>query len=322
MRESAQTDEFVYRTMKRPRGLRPRDAAAHSANYFLMAQDPYIPAGAGGLSVPLADRSQLSIFPRLSTYSQIVAKLQWDPNAIDLAPDAKAWPGALRRAPPTPDHAARRLPRRRGLGRRAPHAVRRPRRARRHDDDVDLLPPAPRRGPSRPVLRPRRRRGSGPAGRYPGRPAAPRRGSTSRPRSSNSSRSACPRWPPRSRQGAPASWTASGCTTWCSREPCSPPGSARCSTTWTTTPSPGYARAWSTWSCDERWHVGFGVRCLTEAKDPEVLLDDVLSRATEAAGRVGGRGAHRHAGLRRGPVPPAAGDRRPRRRADRGPVGQ
>jgi ribonucleoside-diphosphate reductase beta chain len=56
-----------------------------------MIEDPYIPAGAGGLSVPLADRSELSIFPRLSTYSQIVAKLQWEPGAIDLAPDAQAW---------------------------------------------------------------------------------------------------------------------------------------------------------------------------------------------------------------------------------------
>ena len=55
--------------------------------------DPYIPAGAGGLSVPLADRSELSIFPRLSTYSQIVARLQWDPKMIDLGPDARAWPG-------------------------------------------------------------------------------------------------------------------------------------------------------------------------------------------------------------------------------------
>ena len=58
-----------------------------------MARDPYIPAGAGGLSVPLADRSDLSIFPRLSTYSQIVAKLQWEPAAIDLAADAEAWLG-------------------------------------------------------------------------------------------------------------------------------------------------------------------------------------------------------------------------------------
>jgi ribonucleoside-diphosphate reductase beta chain len=38
---------------------------------------------------------------------------------------------------------------------------------------------------------------------------------------------------------------------------------------------------------DERWHVGFGVRCLTEAQDPDVLLDHVLSRATEAAAAWG-----------------------------------
>jgi ribonucleoside-diphosphate reductase beta chain len=57
-----------------------------------MVQDPYIPAGAGGLSVPRADRDSLSVFPRMSTYSQIVAKLQWDPMAIDLESDARAWP--------------------------------------------------------------------------------------------------------------------------------------------------------------------------------------------------------------------------------------
>jgi ribonucleoside-diphosphate reductase beta chain len=56
-----------------------------------MAQDPYIPPGAGGLSVPTADRSELLQFPRLATYSQIVAKLQWDPGAIDLGPDARRW---------------------------------------------------------------------------------------------------------------------------------------------------------------------------------------------------------------------------------------
>jgi ribonucleoside-diphosphate reductase beta chain len=38
---------------------------------------------------------------------------------------------------------------------------------------------------------------------------------------------------------------------------------------------------------DERWHVGFGVRCLTEAQDPQVFLEDVLGRATEAAGAWG-----------------------------------
>ena len=32
-------------------------------------------------------------FARLSSYSRIVARLQWDATAIDLAPDARAWPG-------------------------------------------------------------------------------------------------------------------------------------------------------------------------------------------------------------------------------------
>jgi ribonucleoside-diphosphate reductase beta chain len=31
------------------------------------------------------------MFPRLSAYSQIVARLQWEPGTIDLAPDARAW---------------------------------------------------------------------------------------------------------------------------------------------------------------------------------------------------------------------------------------
>jgi ribonucleoside-diphosphate reductase beta chain len=42
------------------------------------------------------------MFPRLATYSQIVAKLHWDPEAIDLAPDARAWPAL-------PDERRRRL---------------------------------------------------------------------------------------------------------------------------------------------------------------------------------------------------------------------
>jgi ribonucleoside-diphosphate reductase beta chain len=67
-----------------------------------MIVDPYIPAGAGGLSVPTADRSSLSVFPRLSTYSQIVAKLQWDPASIDLARDAHTWSSL-------PDERRRRL---------------------------------------------------------------------------------------------------------------------------------------------------------------------------------------------------------------------
>ena len=33
------------------------------------------------------------MFARLSSFSHIVARLQWDATAIDLAPDARAWPG-------------------------------------------------------------------------------------------------------------------------------------------------------------------------------------------------------------------------------------
>src|ERR1700749_3077849 len=54
--------------------------------------DPNRYMGPGGLSVPVADRSELLMFPRLSTYSQIVARLQWDAAAIDLTADARAWP--------------------------------------------------------------------------------------------------------------------------------------------------------------------------------------------------------------------------------------
>jgi ribonucleoside-diphosphate reductase beta chain len=34
---------------------------------------------------------------------------------------------------------------------------------------------------------------------------------------------------------------------------------------------------------DERWHVGFGLRCLIEAEPSPDLLDDLLARAAEAA---------------------------------------
>jgi hypothetical protein len=54
--------------------------------------DPNLYMGPGGLSVPSADRADLLMFPRLSTYSQIVARLQWEPAAIDFAADARAWP--------------------------------------------------------------------------------------------------------------------------------------------------------------------------------------------------------------------------------------
>ena len=45
-------------------------------------------------------------------FSRLVARLQWDPSAIDLTPDAREWPRAPGRAPPPPEDAPRRLPRR------------------------------------------------------------------------------------------------------------------------------------------------------------------------------------------------------------------
>jgi ribonucleoside-diphosphate reductase beta chain len=59
---------------------------------YLVAGKPQNKARAG-LSAPTADQTEVLMFPRLATYSQIVARLQWDPAAIDLRADARAWPG-------------------------------------------------------------------------------------------------------------------------------------------------------------------------------------------------------------------------------------
>jgi ribonucleoside-diphosphate reductase beta chain len=42
---------------------------------------------------PAQHRGPRMAFARLSSYSRIVARLQWDATAIDLAADASAWPG-------------------------------------------------------------------------------------------------------------------------------------------------------------------------------------------------------------------------------------
>ena len=34
---------------------------------------------------------------------------------------------------------------------------------------------------------------------------------------------------------------------------------------------------------DERWHVGFGVRCLAEARPSPELVEDLMARAQEAS---------------------------------------
>ena len=46
---------------------------------------------------------------------------------------------------------------------------------------------------------------------------------------------------------------------------------------------PGVRRGIERVERDERWHVGFGLRCLIETKPSAELLDDLLARAEEAA---------------------------------------
>jgi ribonucleoside-diphosphate reductase beta chain len=38
---------------------------------------------------------------------------------------------------------------------------------------------------------------------------------------------------------------------------------------------------------DERWHIGFGLRCLIDAKPSPELVDEVLALAEEASGAWG-----------------------------------
>jgi ribonucleoside-diphosphate reductase beta chain len=38
---------------------------------------------------------------------------------------------------------------------------------------------------------------------------------------------------------------------------------------------------------DERWHIGFGLRCLIDARPSRELIEDVLAQAEEAAAAWG-----------------------------------
>jgi ribonucleoside-diphosphate reductase beta chain len=89
--------------------------------------------------------------------------------------------------------------------------------------------------------------------------------------------------PPSSPRAAPGWARGSASTTCCSRGSSSTPGSMRCSTTWTTAPCPGVREGVERVERDERWHIGFGLRCLIEAQPSRDLLDDLLERAEEAA---------------------------------------
>jgi hypothetical protein len=72
---------------------------------------------------------------------------------------------------------------------------------------------------------------------------------------------------------------------------------------------------------DARWHIGFGLRCLIEARPSSDLLDDLLARAEDAAAALGRRRSPRHARAHRAHVCPAAVGRRAHRGARGGVAG-
>jgi ribonucleoside-diphosphate reductase beta chain len=251
-----------------------------------MAQDPYIPAGAGGLSVPLADRSQLSIFPRLATYSQIVAKLHWEPTTIDLVPDAEAWPGL-------PEERRHRLTTllagfRVAEDSVAEHLTPFADRAEHVDTMMMWIFFLQRRDEDRHAL-------------FFDRVAAEVLGL---PGDTPAERLAAAREHVpaaflrlfEERLPAVAAELAAGHTGILDgirlyhmvlEGAVFTAGQRALLNDLVDDALPGVRKGVENVERDERWHVGFGVRCLTEAKDPEVLLDQVLATATEAAGAWG-----------------------------------
>jgi len=251
-----------------------------------MARDPYIPVGAGGLSVPLADRSQLSIFPRLSAYSQIVAKLQWEPAAIDLARDAEAWLGL-------PDARRQRLTTLLAGFRVAEDAVAEhltpfADRAEHIDTMMMWIFFLQRRDEDRHALF--FDRIAAEILRLPGDTPAERRAAA---------REHVPvaflelfeqRLPAMAAEiAAQRSGILDGVRLYhmVLEGAVFTAGQRALLDDLDDGALPGVREGMEHVELDERWHVGFGVRCLTEAKDPDVVLDHVLSRAAEAAAAWG-----------------------------------
>ena len=251
-----------------------------------MAQDPYIPAGAGGLSVPLADRSELSIFPRLSTYSQIVAKLQWEPTAIDLARDARAWPKL-------PDERRRRLTTLLAGFRVAEDAVS------EHltpfadvAEHVDTMMMwiffLQRRDEDRHTLF--FDRVAAEVLGLPGETPAERRAAAREHVPAALLELFEVRLPAMAAElaaGRTGILDGVGLYHMVLEGAVFTAGQRALLDDLEDDVLPGVREGVRHVELDERWHVGFGVRCLTEAADPEILLDDVLARATEAAAAWG-----------------------------------
>ncbi len=252
-----------------------------------MIEDPYIPAGAGGLSVPLADRSALSIFPRLSTYSQIVAKLQWEPAVIDLAPDARAWPElpAERRARLTTLLAGFRVAEDAVAEHLTPFADR----AEHVDTMMMWIFFLQRRDEDRHALF--FDRVAAEVLGLPGHTPADRLAAARElvpPGFLELFEVRLPEMAAELTAGRAGILDGVGLYHMVLEGAVFTPGQrALLDDLEHDDLLPGVREGVRHVELDERWHVGFGVRCLTEAADPEIVLDEVLARATEAAAAWG-----------------------------------
>jgi ribonucleoside-diphosphate reductase beta chain len=248
--------------------------------------DAYSNMGPGGLSIPTADRSELSIFPRLSTYSQIVARLQWEPAAIDLAADARTWPEL-------PAERRRRLTTLLAGFRVAEDAVAEHLRpfadvAEHVDTMMMWIFFLQRRDEDRHALF--FDRVAAEVLRLPGDTPAERCAAAREHVPSALLELFEVRLP------ALAAELAAGRTGILDgirlyhmvlEGAVFSAGQRALLDDLADGALPGIREGVEHVERDERWHVGFGVRCLTEAQDPEVLLDHVLARATEAAAAWG-----------------------------------
>ncbi len=247
-----------------------------------MIEDPYIPAGAGGLSVPLADRSQLSIFPRLSTYSQIVAKLQWEPAVIDLGADARAWPEL-------PDERRRRLTTllagfRVAEDSVAEHLTPFADRAEHVDTMMMWIFFLQRRDEDRHASF--FDRVAAEVLKLPGDTPADRLAAAREHAPAAFLELFDVRLPEMAAElAAGRAGILDGISLYhmVLEGAVFTAGQRALLDDLEDDVLPGVREGVQRVELDERWHVGFGVRCLTEAADPEIVLDDVLARATEAA---------------------------------------
>ena len=137
------------------------------------------------------------------------------------------------------------------------------------------------------ALRPHRRRGARAAGRRRRPSGAPRPAPTSRRRCSSSSRSGCRRWPRSSPPGAAGLAEGVSLYHMLLEGVVFDAGQHALLDDLADGALPGVREGVERVERDERWHVGFGLRCLIETQPSAELLDDLLERAEEAAAAWG-----------------------------------